>query len=72
MDMYGLDEIEEEYNTQPTIEDVKKIVDSKRIKRSPSTTLTSMVENGVRLVCRLVMLPQWSLRLNLMRDSVCV
>jgi hypothetical protein len=42
MDMYGLDEIEEELepNTQPTIEDVKKIVDSKRIKRSPSTTYT--------------------------------
>ena len=43
MDTYGTDEIEEEdYNFQPTIEDVKKIVDSRRqkekIKRSPSKT----------------------------------
>ena len=41
MDMYGMEEIEEEeINTKPTIEDIKKIVDSKRIKRSPSKTYT--------------------------------
>ena len=40
MDMYGMEEIEEETITQPTIEDVKRIVDSKRIKRSPSKTYT--------------------------------
>ena len=38
--MDGIEEIEEETNTQPTIEDVKRIVDSKRIKRSPSKTYT--------------------------------
>ena len=38
--MDGIEEIEEEEITQPTIEDVKRIVDSKRIKRSPSKTYT--------------------------------
>jgi hypothetical protein len=41
MDMYGMEQIEDEVNDKkPTIEEVKKIVDSKRIKRSPSKTYT--------------------------------
>ncbi len=39
MDLYGIEQIEEqETNNKPTIEEVKKIVDSKRIKRSSYTT----------------------------------
>ncbi len=41
MDLYGIKQIEEqETNNKPTIEEVKKIVDSKRIKRSSFTTYT--------------------------------
>ena len=41
MDLYGTEQIEEEENdNKPTLEEIKKIVDSKRIKRSPSKTYT--------------------------------
>jgi hypothetical protein len=41
MDLYGIEQIEEqETNNKPTIEEVKKIVDSKRNKRSSSTSYT--------------------------------
>ena len=41
MDLYGTEQIEEEENdNKPTLEEIKKIVDSKRIKRSPSQTYT--------------------------------
>ena len=40
MDLNEMVGIDENDNNSPTIEDVKRIVDSKRIKRSPSKTYT--------------------------------